>query len=134
MMYDLVNKNFAGECIAMFKRWLENRNVGKTFADYLTEYGFKTIAIFDAGEIGQLLYAEVKNSEIEVKYFIDRNAEGIRTIDGIPVIQPNIIEKMEVVDLVLVSPVFDYVQVSKLFVDINPRIGTISMKDAVYEF
>lgn len=134
MMYDLDNKHFAGECIAMFKRWLENRNAGKTFADYLKEYGCKTVAIFDAGEIGQLLYAEVKNSEIEVKYFIDRNAEGIRMIDGIPVIQPNSIEKMEVVDLVLVSPAFDYVQVSKLLVNINPRIGSISMKDAVYEF
>ena len=33
-MVDLENKNLNREGFTMMKRWLENRNAGKTFADF----------------------------------------------------------------------------------------------------
>ncbi|MBQ9610044.1 MAG: hypothetical protein IJV15_11460 [Lachnospiraceae bacterium] len=131
---NLSNKRYNGETIAMFKRWLENRNAGKTFVDYFNEYGFGEIAIFDAGEIGRLLYDEIKESDIKVLCFIDRNAEGIKEIDGIPVLQIKDIDKLPDVDIVVTSPVYQYDAVVKMLVNINPKIRTIYMKDAVYEF
>jgi glutamyl-tRNA reductase len=113
---------------------MENRNAGKTFVDYFAEYGCQNIAIFDAGEIGRLLYEEIKNSNVKVLYFIDRNAEGMNNVDGIPVVMINEIGNMPEVDIVVVSTIFNYEEVLRLLLGINPEITSISMKDAVYEF
>ena len=84
-MRKLENENLSHDGFVMLKRWMENRNAGKTFADYIHEYGYRTLGIYDAGELGRLLYEEIKDSDITVKYFVDRNAEGLGKIEGIPV-------------------------------------------------
>lgn len=132
--YELENKSAANDTAATLKRWLENRNAGKTFADYFREYGCHTIAIFDAGELGRLLYDELKDSEIEVRYFVDRNAEGIGEIDNIPVVMIKELGDMPEVDIIAVSPVYNYEEVLKLLIGINKEIRTIAFKEAVYEF
>lgn len=133
-LFELENKNAANDIAATLKRWLENRNAGKTFVDYFHEYGCSTIAIFDAGELGRLLYEELKDSDIKIKYFVDKNAEGISHIDGIPVVMVKDIADMPEVDIVLVSPVYDYQEVLHLFMETNPEIRSIAFKEAVYEF
>ena len=132
--YELESKNAANDTAATLKRWLENRNAGKTFVDYFHEYGCSTIAVFDAGELGRLLYEELKDSDIKIRYFIDKNAEGINCIDNIPVVMVKSIADMPEVDLVVVSPVYNYEEVLRLFMEINSEIRSISFKEAVYEF
>ncbi len=130
----LENENLNKEGFVTLKKWLENRNRGKTFADYFHEYGYQSIAIYDAGELGRLLYDEIKDSDIGVKYFIDRNAEGIKEIDGIPVIILSQIGGMEEVDVLLVSPVVNYDAVCRLLAESEPEIRTLAFRDAVFEF
>lgn len=130
----LENKDFSKEGFVTLKKWLENRNRGKTFADYFHEYGYQSIAIYDAGELGRLLYNEIKDSDIIVKYFIDRNAEGIKEVDGIPVILLSQIDRMEEVDALLVSPVVNYDAVCQLLAEQLPTIRTLAFRDAVFEF
>lgn len=132
--FELENKNAAKDSAATLKRWLENRNAGKTFIDFFHEYGCNTIAIFDAGELGRLLYEELKDSDIKIQYFIDKNAEGIDHIDDIPVVMVKNIANMPEVDMVVVSPVYDYEEVLRLFMEINQEIKSIGFKEAVYEF
>lgn len=132
--FELENKNAAKDSAATLKRWLENRNAGKTFIDFFHEYGCNTIAIFDAGELGRLLYEELKDSDIKIQYFIDKNAEGIDHIDDIPVVMVKSIANMPEVDMVVVSPVYDYGEVLRLFMEINQEIRSIGFKEAVYEF
>lgn len=132
--FELENKNAAKDTAATLKRWLENRNAGKTFVDFFHEYGCNTIAIFDAGELGRLLYEELKDSDIKIQYFIDKNAEGIDHIDDIPVVMVKSIADMPEVDMVVVSPVYDYEEVLRLFMEINQEIRSIGFKEAVYEF
>lgn len=130
----LENENLSKEGFVMLKKWLENRNRGKTFVDYFHEYGYQSIAIYDAGDLGRLLYEEVKESDIMVKYFIDRNAEGIKEIDGIPVILFSQIDRMEEVDVLLVSPVVQYDVVCQMLAERMPALRTLAFRDAVFEF
>ena len=131
---ELLNPRSDADSTAALKRWLENRNEGRTFVDYLHEYGCRKVAIFDAGEIGKLIYDELKISDITVQYFIDRNAEAIKTIDEIPVEPFRKIGELPKVDLVIISTIYNYDELNKLLVTIDPNICTLYLKDAVYEF
>ena len=46
------------------------------FTQKLTEYGYKTAAIYGCGVLGNYIYDEIKNI-IHVKYFIDQKAKEI---------------------------------------------------------
>ncbi|MEH2950663.1 hypothetical protein [Sporofaciens sp. JLR.KK001] len=133
-MVDLENKNLNREGFTMMKRWLENRNAGKTFADFFHQYGYHSIAIYDAGEIGRILYDEIKGLDIEVKYFVDRNAQGMRTLDGIPVVLLRDIKEMAEVDALLVSPIVNCDVLCKVLSKEVPELSVLALRDAVYEF
>ena len=133
-MKKLENENLNRDGFVMLKRWLENRNAGKTFVDYFHAYGYQTIGICDAGELGRLLYEEIKNSDIAVRYFADRNAEGLQRIDGIPVVPLSKIADMEQVDALLISPIVDYDAICRLLAEKAPGVQTLPLKEAVYEF
>lgn len=127
------NASIARENFAFMKRWLENKNAKKSFADYFHQCGYQTIAIQGAGDIGRLLYEEVKESDIQVKYFVDRNGEGIHEIDGIPVITISRIGEMEDVDIVVITFINSYDAMSRMLAGYVPEIRTLSIKEAIYE-
>ena len=128
------NKNYENDGFITMKRWLENRNAGKTFADYFCECGYKEIAIYGIGDIGRLLYEEIRDSDITVKYFADRNGEGIHEWDGIPVVTVSDIPDMPEVDILVITPVGHYGGISESLAKKAPRVRTLSMREAVYEF
>ena len=84
--------------------------------------------------MGRLLYDEIKNSEINVKYFVDRNAEGIRQMKGIPVVPVQKIGSMEKVDVLVVTPVGNYDEICQVLAQNIPELPTLSLREAVYEF
>lgn len=130
----LENDNNHWDSFITMKRWLENRNKGKLFQDYFRECGYKKIAIYGAGDIGRLLYEEVKESDIEILYFVDRNAEGIRAIDDIPVITLQDVSNMENVDVLVITPIGNYNEICRALINFIPEMATISIREAVYEF
>lgn len=130
---EFANPSIDRDTIQLLKRWLENKNNNKSFCDYFATAGYKTIGIMDAGEIGRILYDELRNSKIEIKWFIDKNAEGISAIDGIPVRLMKDIFGLPMVDIICVSPIYDYESVNAFLTKHNPEIHTINLKDAAYE-
>ncbi len=54
--------------------WLKLKNCGKDISTYLKEKGYKKIAIYGMGYIGECLYEELENTDIKVLYGIDRLA------------------------------------------------------------
>ena len=133
-MADLDNKNADFECFTTLKRWLENRNHNKTFLDYFHQCGYQTIAIYGAGDLGNLLYEEVKGSDVHVKYFVDRNAEGMKEIDQIPVITIPEMKNVEDVDVLVITPLGNYDAINQRLTEYMPEMRTISLREAVYEF
>ena len=124
-MAELNNINSDYECFVTLKRWLENRNQNKTFSDYFHEYGYQKIAIYGVGDLGKLLYEEIKDSDVEVKYFVDRNAEGIREMDKISVVTIEEMGNMEDVDALVITPVGNYDAICRVLADQMPEMRTI---------
>jgi hypothetical protein len=118
---------------ATAKRWLENRNNGKKFDEYLLEFGYNSVAIYGAGDLGAILYNEIK-LKLEILYFIDRNAETIQSIDGLPVLLPCQLLCAEMADVVIVTVMNNFQEISNAILAQRPCQPILALRDAVYEF
>lgn len=114
--------------IKVFNQWMIARQEGKSVADYLKEYGYKTVAIYGMSYLGERLYDELRNSGIEVKYAIDRNAEGICT--ELDVYTPE--DDLPEVDLIIVTAVYYYDEIEEMLGDMVDCVIS-SLEDIVYE-
>jgi len=112
-------------------KWMENKNRGFNVSKYLLENGYKSIAIYGMGDISRLLYEELKDSEVCVKCMVDRNYESMSIVENdIKVVSPDDIKD---VDVVLVTPTANYNEVVEMIVNINPKLPTLSFRDAMFE-
>lgn len=130
---ELVNINADRDCFVTLKRWLENRNEGKSFEQYFKACNYYKVGIYGAGDLGHLLYAELKNSDIQIQYFVDRNAEGLAFVECIPVISIGELKNQQEVDVLVVTPVGNYSSICSVLAEIYPELAVISLKDVVYE-
>lgn len=78
-------------------QWHQLRNEGKSISSYLTKREYKTAAIYGMGRLGENLAVELKDSPIELKYAIDKNAKNIHS--DIKILLPT--EELEVVDVII---------------------------------
>lgn len=93
-----------GSYYTVLCRWLNNRNSGKSIADYLISCDVNSIAIYGMGELGTILYDELINDgRIRVAYMIDGAKFGIGNI-----IKIEEIKKQEMVDAIIITPFYDY--------------------------
>ncbi len=121
------------ESFVTLKRWMENRNSGKKLDQYFLQHNYKTVGIYGAGDLGNLLLAELKDTKIRVVYFIDRNFEGLAEVAGIPVVGMDEIPKLEHIDALIVTPIGHYDEICRDLIEIAPELPIISIRDAVYE-
>lgn len=113
----------------MLNQWLILAKEGKTLEEYFVENGYKTIAIYGMGEMGNRLYDELKNSTVvEIKYAIDKNAAS--TYSELNVIDVD--DEMDEVDAVIVSAIFAFDEIEE---ELSEKISCpiISLEDVVYE-
>ncbi len=127
------NESRMRENFLFMKRWMENKNAGKNFAEYFQQCGYRTVAIYGAGDIGKLLFDELKQSDIEVKYFVDRNGEGIHEMEGLPVVTIPQVAEMEEVDVLVITLINAYDAICRMLAGFAPEVRTLSIKEAVYE-
>lgn len=102
--FDKVKKDYQ-----VLLKWLELIQKGTTFGDKLLSQGLQRIAIYGFGEVGKLIYEDLKGSSIKVAYIIDRNPNS-GSID-IPVLGLN--DLYPVVDAIIVSLPWDYGNIRK---------------------
>lgn len=67
----------AKEKLDYLSRWIKLKEHNICFNDYLSQFGYRKIAIYGCGILGEYIYEELKIS-IEIKYFIDRKAAHIQ--------------------------------------------------------
>lgn len=88
-------------------RWLFLKQKGIDLSIFFICQGIQSVAIYGTHHMGQRLFDELRESEIEVKYAIDRNP---RKPDWkIPIRHPN--DVLERVDAVVITPVFDFLEI-----------------------
>ena len=112
----------------MLNQWLILKQEGKNLSEFFLSNQYKTIAIYGMGEMGNRLYDELKNSDILVKYAVDKNASG--TYSELEVIDPE--DDFEKVDVIVVTATFAFDEIEN---KISEKVDfpIVSLDDVVYE-
>lgn len=95
---------------------------------FFTQNSYKTVAIYGMKELGERLYDELKDSEIEVKYVIDKNADTIYA--DVDVIEPE--DTLEDVDVIVVTAIHYFDEIEEAL-GAKVDYPVISLEDVVYE-
>lgn len=109
-------------------QWIRMHNEGKRIGAYLKKCGYNTVAIYGMKELGEELLYELKDSEVKVKYAIDKNADALYVETD--VYRPE--EDLEPVDAVIVTAVHWFDDIEK---DMKAKLGcpVLSLEDVVYD-
>lgn len=116
------------ELFLMMNQWVKVKQEGKNIASYLEKNGYKNIAIYGMSYAGETLVEELKDSNIEVKYGIDKNADSMYIDVDVLTIE----DDLESVDAIVVTAItfFDEIE-EKLSEKMDCPI--ISLEDILYE-
>lgn len=85
----------------MMNQWVKVRQKGKNIETYFQKNDYKRIAIYGMSYVGETLWDELKNTDIEVVYGIDRNADYMYS--ELPVV--SIEDDLEKVDAIVVTAI-----------------------------
>ena len=110
----------------LLNQWVALKNEGKSLVEYFHKNGYKSIAIYGIGELGNRLVEELKNSDIKIKYVLDKKQEYANT--DLPVLA---IEEAEAVDVIVVTPIFAYDEIEEALMD-QLDYPVVSLEDVVF--
>lgn len=112
-------------------QWIAVKQKGKDIVVWLKENNIKKIAIYGMGQEGDLLINELKGTEIEIVFGIDRNPNRIACGD-VRIVAVEEINRMPSVDAIVVSFVSAFYEMrEELQKQTNARI--VSLHDVLYE-
>ena len=83
----------------LYDQWLRFQEEGNYIHGYLEKRGVRRVAIYGDSYIGKRLYHSLRDNGMEVRYFIDRNADYLE--EEIPVYPPQ--AGLPEVDLIIIS-------------------------------
>lgn len=88
----------------LYKQWFYLKKMGVSLKEYFKNEKISSVAIYGMGEFGSILYDELEEIGIEVKYGIDKFV--CRMAIDLKVVSPN--DELEKVDAIIVTPVFEF--------------------------
>ncbi len=111
-------------------QWLDRKQEGRSLSEYFTKKGYKRIAIYGMGEVGNRLYNELKNTEVEVKFVIDKNSNA--TYSPLEVKELEELDGSETVDLIVVTVPHVFEEIQK---EVSMRLSSpvVSVEEVIYE-
>lgn len=106
------------------KRYLYLKCKGWSIADFFINNQYYNIALYGIGDLGEIIFWDLKNSKINLKYIIDKKADEFFTeFNGIKVVPLEKINKEDKVDIILITNILKYNEIldnlEKVNVDIN---------------
>lgn len=110
----------------MMNQWIKIKQEGKSLSDYFVKNGYKKIAVYGMGYAGETFLAEMKESNVEIMYGIDRNASKI--LFDIEIL--SLEDCLPDVDVIVVTAVIDFDKVAEDLAK-NTNIKVISLKDVL---
>ena len=112
----------------LMNQWVRVKQDGKGVIDYLNRKGYKEVAVYGMGCVGETLARELCGSDIEIRYGIDREADNIYA--EFKVVKPD--EWLEKVDAVIVTSITFFEEIAG---DLCTKIDCpiLSLEDILYE-
>jgi len=126
-----VQRNMSEKHLALFlmmNQWVAVKQEGKNLADYFDKQGYKSIAIYGMSYVGERLFEELKGSNIQVQYGIDKNADNIYMDVDIVTME----DELKPVDAIIVTPIFFFDEIEE---ELSKKTDCpiISLEDVLYE-
>lgn len=122
----LADKHLA--LMRLLDQWLATKQEGKSIIEYFHTNKIKSIAIYGMSYVGERLFNELKNSDIEVKYAIDKNAEEIYA--EVDVLSPD--ETLPEIDAIVVTPIFFFDEIEEILAK-KTAASVLSLEDILYK-
>lgn len=124
-------KIYYSALIKIFKNMKKNINM----SEYLLKNGICNVAIYGKGTLGEVFYNEIKDSDVNIECFIDRNATNGGTYgEGIPVKSIEEFAESTSVDAIIISPIFEFESISEELLKNNISNKRISLEEIVYNY
>ncbi len=112
----------------VYDEWLKVRQDGGSLVRYFEMRNYKNIAIYGMSYLGESLVRELKDSDVKVKYGIDKNAENIySSVDVV-----NLSIDLPKVDAIVVTTIFFFDEVADELENLVD-CPVISLENIVYE-
>lgn len=112
----------------LVNRWLYLKNSNINIERFFLDNNYKKIAIYGMGELGSRLYEELKNTNIAIKFGIDKYSGSLNT--GLDVLSIN--DKWEDVDVIVITPFLEYEEIEKQL-KTKTKLDIISIEDIIYD-
>ena len=107
--------------------WVNLKNQGRNLEEYFVKNGWRRIAIYGMGELGNRLAEELKGSSITIEYSIDKNADSVFAETEVKRID----EELPDVDVIVVTPFFVYDEVEQALREVVD-CPIVSIEDVVF--
>ncbi len=116
----------------IYNQWLALDISKKYLYDYLKSQGIHTVAIFGYGELGCKIYNTLKDSTVQVAYFIESRENY--PYSGIPVFKPSDDNSMTYVDIIIVTAIIHYNEILEQYSHIykSPMISFEKVLDDMW--
>ena len=112
----------------LMNQWIKTKQEGKSIVNYLESNNYKNIAIYGMSFIGETLVEELKNTNICVKYGIDKRAYGIASDIDVITLE----EELGDVDVIVVTAITFFEEIAE---ELEKKVDCpiISLEDILYE-
>lgn len=107
--------------------WIRMKQKGKSLSSYFEENGYKKIAVYGMGYIGNTLVQELKDTDIQVAYGIDQKADSLHgDVNIITMADP-----MDMVDIIVITAITSADSVKS---ELSQKVGypSVSLEDILH--
>lgn len=111
----------------MLVQWLTIKQNGGTLRPYFEDNQIQTIAIYGLGILGELFYKDLKETDIEIRYAIDRLPDS-RNIKELNLYLPH--QPLPNADLIVITPVHLFWEITQEM-SLRTSIPMVSLEDIV---
>lgn len=109
-------------------QWVKVKQEGRNLAEYFIREGYRNIAVYGMGYVGERLVEELAGTDVAIRYGIDANADNVYA--QIPVVKPS--DCLEHVDAVVVTPVYFFDQIEAALVE-KVSCPVLSVDDVLFD-
>lgn len=124
-------QQYANKHLALFlmmNQWVKVKQEGKNLASWFEENGYKKIAVYGMSYAGETLVEELKNSNIQVAYGIDKKADTMYAdVDIVSMDDP-----LDEVDAIVVTAITFFDEIEDQLCQ-KTECPIISLEDILYE-
>lgn len=111
----------------LLERWMICREQNYSFTKFFDENHIKSVAVYGMGKIGKHLKYELEKAGIAISYVID---EGENVVYGKEE-HYNLRDRLPTVDIVVVTPVYEYEEIKKKILNNNNRLKVVSVESLI---